>query len=138
MAHVDDCHLVEVRTVFDERGSISFVEAGVDFAFPVRRAYWTYGVPAQASRAGHAHRRLQQLYVAVAGSFTVHLDDGCQQRVVMLDRPDRGLLMTPGIWRELHDFSPGACLLVLASELFDEADYIREHARFQSWVRGAG
>lgn len=135
MAHVDDCKSVELRTIYDHRGSISFVESGVDFEFPVKRAYWTYDVPSRASRAGHSHRRLRQLYVAISGSFDVHLDDGEQQRIVALRHPNEGLLMVPGIWRELHGFSSNACLLVLASELFDESDYIREHADFMAWVK---
>jgi WxcM-like, C-terminal len=133
--HVEDCRSVELRTVFDHRGSISFVESGVDFSFPIKRAYWTYDVPSRASRAGHAHRGLRQLYVAISGSFQVHLDDGVHQRVVALSHPNEGLLMVPGIWRELHGFSSNACLLVLASELFDEADYIREHTDFMRWVQ---
>ena len=134
MAHVNDCRSVELRTVDDHRGSISFVESGVDFEFPVQRVYWTYDVPSRATRAGHSHRRLQQLYIAISGSFDVHLDDGEHQRVVPLRHPNEGLLMVPGIWRELHNFSSNACLLVLASALFDESDYIREHADFQRWV----
>ncbi len=134
-AHVDDCRLVELRTVYDHRGSISFVESGVDFEFPIKRAYWTYDVPSRASRAGHAHLKLRQLYVAMSGSFQVHLDDGVNQRIVTLSHPNEGLLMVPGIWRELHGFSSNACLLVLASELFDESDYIREHADFMRWFR---
>jgi len=134
LAHVDDCRLVQIRTIHDERGSISFAETGVDFDFPILRAYWTYGVPPGASRAGHAHLQLHQLYVAVTGAFDVSMDDGTHQRTVRLTHPGEGLLMTPGIWRELHHFTPGAGLLVLASALFDEADYIREHADFMRWV----
>ena len=135
MPHVDDCRLMDLRTIHDQRGAISFVEAGVDVPFRVERVYWTYDVPSRASRAGHAHRTLYQLYVAMSGSFDVHLDDGRQQRVVTLRHPNEGLLMVPGIWRDLHGFSSNACLMVLASQLFDEADYIREHDQFLQWVR---
>ncbi len=135
MPHVDDCRPVELRTVYDHRGSISFVESGIDFEFPIKRAYWTYDVPSRASRAGHAHRALRQLYVAISGAFQVHLDDGVHRRVVTLSHPNEGLLMVPGIWRELHGFSSNACLLVLASELFDESDYIRDHGDFMRWVQ---
>lgn len=132
--HVDDCRVVSLRSVLDYRGAISFVESGVDFDFPVKRVYWTYDVPAQASRAGHAHRQLLQLYVAVAGSFEVFLDDGLHQRTVPLGHPDKGLLIVPGIWREVHHFSNHACLLSLASEHYDENDYIRLHTVFRQWV----
>ena len=132
--HVDDCRVVELRTVYDHRGSISFCESGVDIEFPVKRVYWTYDVPSRASRAGHAHRQLQQLYVAVSGSFQVHVDDGERERVITLSHPNEGLLISPGLWRELHGFSSNACLLVLASELFDESDYIRDRDDFRRWV----
>lgn len=132
---VDDCRLVELRTVYDHRGSICFCEQGVDIEFPIRRVYWTYDVPSRASRAGHAHRQLRQLYVAVSGSFQVHLDDGVSQKVITLSHPNEGLLMVPGVWRELHGFSSNACLMVLASDLFDEADYIRTHEAFTAWVK---
>jgi hypothetical protein len=136
---VDDCLLVELRTVFDHRGSLSFVEAGVDVAFEIRRVYWVYDVPSRASRAGHSHRALRQLYVAMSGAFRVHLDDGWQQREVLMSNPNQGLLITPGIWRELHEFSSNACLLVLASDHFEEADYIRDHAEFMRAARsGSG
>ncbi|MFZ2986733.1 sugar 3,4-ketoisomerase [Ideonella sp.] len=135
MAHISDCRSVELRTVYDHRGSISFVESGRDFEFPVKRVYWTYDVPSRASRAGHAHRKLLQLYIAISGSFDVHLDDGVNQSVIALRHPNEGLLMSPGIWRELRNFSSNACLLVLASEHFDEDDYIREHAAFMQWVQ---
>lgn len=134
-AHVDGCKLLDLRTVYDHRGSISFVESGVDIGFEVKRVYWTYDVPSRASRAGHAHRQLRQLYVAVSGSFQVHLDDGVNQKVIALRHPNEGLLMVPGVWRELHGFSSNACLMVLASEHFDETDYLREHVDFMAWVQ---
>lgn len=135
MAHVDDCRLTPLRTVYDERGALSFVEGGTDVPFEVRRVYWTYDVPSRASRAGHAHRTLKQLYVAMSGAFEVHLDDGSRQRVQRLAHPNEGLLIGPGIWREIRNFSSGSCLMVLASAPFDEADYIREHAAFVAWTQ---
>ncbi|HSI59804.1 MAG TPA: FdtA/QdtA family cupin domain-containing protein [Ideonella sp.] len=134
MAHVDDCRLIELRTVYDQRGSISFVESGVDVPFEFLRAYWTYDVPSRATRAGHAHKSLRQLYVAMSGSFDVHLDDGANQRVVRLAHPNEALLMGPGIWREIHNFSSNACLMVLASTHYNEADYLRTHEEFMAWV----
>lgn len=135
MASVDDCKRVEIRSIFDHRGTIAIVEAGVDIDFEIRRIYWTFDIPSRASRAGHAHRQLRQLYCAVSGSFDIHLDDGYRQREVRLQRPDEGLLMTPGIWREINNFSSNACLLVAASEHFAEDDYIRDHPAFLAAVR---
>lgn len=130
MASVDDCRLLDIRTVFDHRGTIAIVENEIDIGFEIKRVYWTFDIPSQAVRAGHAHRSLQQLYVAVSGSFEVQLDDGQRQSSVRLYRPDQGLLLVPGIWREISHFSSNACLLVMASALYDEADYIREHRDF--------
>ncbi|MDB5971546.1 MAG: WxcM-like protein [Hydrocarboniphaga sp.] len=130
MATVDDCRLMDIRTVFDHRGTIAIVESELDVGFPIRRVYWTFDIPSQAVRAGHAHRALQQVYVAASGSFEVLLDDGERQSSIRLYRPDQGLLLVPGIWREISHFSSNACLLVIASELYDEADYIRDHADF--------
>jgi dTDP-4-dehydrorhamnose 3,5-epimerase-like enzyme len=134
MAHVDDCQLFDLRSVFDHRGTIAIVEAGQDIGFEIQRMYWTFDIPSRATRAGHAHRALRQLYVAVSGSFDVHLYDGRNQRVVHLSRPDQGLTLGPGIWRELTRFSSNACLLVAASAHYDEADYIRELPDFQRLV----
>ena len=130
MASVDDCRLMDIRTVFDHRGTIAITEGGIDLGFEIKRVYWTFDIPSKATRAGHAHRTLQQLYVAVSGSFEVQLDDGVRQSGVRLYRPDQGLLLVPGIWREISHFSSNACLLVMASEHYDEADYIREHRDF--------
>ena len=134
MASVDDCKLIDIRSVYDQRGVLAFVEGGIDVAFEIRRTYWMFDIPSRTARAGHAHRTLRQLYVAVSGSFDVSLDDGRGVRSVRLSRPDQGLTLVPGIWREIVNFSSNACLLVLASELFDEADYVRDRAQFQRLV----
>jgi WxcM-like, C-terminal len=136
MASVDDCKLLEIRSVFDQRGVLAFVESGVDVGFEIRRIYWMFDIPSRTTRAGHAHRTLRQLYVAISGSFEVALDDGRRVRRVRLSRPDQGLTLGPGIWREIDNFSSNACLLVLASELFDENDYVRDRAQFQQLADG--
>jgi hypothetical protein len=131
MAIIADCRLIEIRSVLDSRGSISFVEGGLDIPFEIKRVYLTHDIPSRASRAGHAHRRLRQLYIAASGAFEVNLDDGRETRTVALNRPSIGLLIGPGIWRELVNFSSNACLVVLASDLYDEGDYIRDHDAFR-------
>jgi hypothetical protein len=128
--HVDDCQLLDIRTIFDHRGSISFIEAGIDIGFPIRRVYWTYDVPSRSTRAGHAHYRLEQIYVAISGSFDVLMDDGKMTRTIHMNHPDIGLALRPGIWRKIINFSSNACLMVLASDLYDESDYIRDYNEF--------
>ena len=128
---VSDCHIVELdRHHSARKGDICVVENGQTVPFDTKRLYYLYDVPGGVSRGGHAHKGLYQLIFAASGSFTVTLDDGCTKRSYTLNRPYRGLLVKPGIWRELDDFSSGSVCLVLASEKYDEADYIRTYEEF--------
>ena len=128
---VYDCNIIELdRHHSDRKGDISVVENGVTIPFDTKRIYYLYDVPGGVSRGGHAHKGLYQLIFAISGSFTVTLDDGNVKRTFTLNRPYQGLLVKPGIWRELDDFSSGSVCLVLASEKYDEADYIREYEKF--------
>lgn len=130
---VYDCTLLELDKHHHEKGSITVVENGETVPFQVRRAYYLYDVPGGESRGGHAHRNLYQLIVAASGSFNVTLDDGNVKRTFTLNRPYYGLLVVPGIWRELDDFSSGSVCLVLASEVYDESDYIRDYGEYKRY-----
>lgn len=128
---VYDCTLIELDQHHSERkGNISVVENIRTVPFEVKRVYYLYDVPGGVGRGGHAHRDLQQLIVAVSGSFTVTLDDGNVKRSFFMNRPYLGLLVKPGIWRVLEDFSSGSVCMVLASEKYDENDYIRDYQKF--------
>ena len=128
---VYDCSIIELNKHHSPRkGNLSVVENGVTLPFDVRRVYYLYDVPGGESRGAHAHRELSQLIVAVSGSFKVTLDDGTNKRSFVLNRPYQGLYVTPGLWRELDDFSSGSVCLVLASEVYQEADYIRDYNEF--------
>lgn len=128
---VFDCRMVELdKHHSDRKGNLSVVENGKDVPFDVNRIYYLYDVPSGESRGGHAHKALYQLIVAASGSFAVTLDDGKDKRIFMLNRPYQGLLVVPGIWRTLDDFSTGSVCLVLASEKYDEEDYIRDYKDF--------
>lgn len=128
---VNDCHLIELdKHHSDRKGNLSVVENGKDVPFSVKRVYYLYDVPGGESRGGHAHKALYQLIVAASGSFSVTLDDGKDKKIVALKRPYEGLFVVPGIWRTLDDFSSGSVCMVLASERYDEADYIRDYKRF--------
>lgn len=127
---VYDCNIIEMDQHHHETGNLTVVENNKTIPFAVKRAYYHYDVPGGASRGGHAHKELYQLIVAVSGSFTVTLDDGNVKRTFTLNRPYQGLYIVPGIWRTLEDFSSGSVCLVLASEKYSEADYIRSYDEF--------
>ena len=132
---IADCRLLELPRFSDERGSLSVVESNGLIPFEIRRVYYLYDIPAGQVRAAHGHRTLQQLIVALSGSFDLKLDDGFGTRTFRMDRPDRGVYVPPGIWRELSEFSGGSVCMVLASELFDEADYLRKYEDFHAFAR---
>ena len=134
-ATVYDCTIIELDKHHHGNGNISVVENGVTVPFDVRRAYYLYDVPGGESRGGHAHKDLKQLIIAASGSFTVTLDDGSVKRTFALNRPYQGLLIVPGIWRTLEDFSSGSVCLVLASEKYDENDYINNYDEFKNYKK---
>ena len=131
---VFDCYMIELdKHHSDRKGNLSVVEDGKDLPFPIKRVYYLYDVPGGESRGGHAHKALFQLIVAVSGSFSVTLDDGSDKKTFVLKQPYQGLYVVPGIWRTLDDFSSGSVCLVLASEKYEEGDYIRDYAEFLNY-----
>lgn len=134
MTTVYDCSMIELsKHHSDRKGNISVVENEISVPFDVKRTFYLYDVPGGESRGGHAHKGLHQLIVAVSGSFSVTLDDGSIKRTYILNRPYQGLLVVPGIWCTLDDFSSGAVCMVLASEGYSEDDYIRSYEDFISF-----
>ena len=127
---VSEAKIIDIPKIEDRRGNLSVVEEYNHVSFHIARAYWLYDVPGGESRGGHAHRRLKQLLIAVSGSFTVTLDDGHERRKFLLNHPYQGMVIETGIWRTLDDFSSGAVCLVLASEVYDESDYIYDYQEF--------
>lgn len=125
---VYDCTMIELdKHHSDRKGNITVVENGMTIPFDVKRAYYLYDIPGGEERGAHAHKELSQLIIAASGSFDVVLDDGKVKRTFTLNRPYQGLLVVPGIWRELRDFSSGSVCLVLASMLYQSEDYIRDY-----------
>ena len=121
---IDECQIVELPKFTDARGSLSFVQKGPHLPFDIQRVYYLYDAPRDAIRGGHAHKELEQIIIAISGSFSLSLNDGRAEKTVHLTRPDQGLYICPRIWRDLTDFSEGVTCLALASLPYDPDDYI--------------
>lgn len=124
--------LVPIPKIQDARGNLSVIEGDL-LPFTLKRVYYLYDVPSGSERGGHAHIDQQELLIALSGSFDVVLNDGCDKKIVTLNKPNEGLLIPTGIWRELQNFSSGSVCLVIASDVFSERDYIRDYGTFVSF-----
>lgn len=129
-----DYELIDLPRHLDRRGNLSVVENGINIPFDIKRVYYIYDVPGGEGRGGHAHSRLKEFLIAVSGSFTLCLNDGFKKERILLNKPYQGLLINPGIWRTLEDFSSGAVVLVLASDYYDESEYIRRYKDFKKFA----
>ncbi len=134
---LNDCKLVDLPKISDPHGNLSFIEAGKDIPFDIKRVYYLYDVPGGSDRGSHAHKNLHQFIVAMSGSFDVLLDDGKKKKRFHLNRSYNGLYVCPMMWRYLDNFSSGAVCMVLASSHYDEADYIRDYSDFISLIKQA-
>ncbi len=119
----------------DDRGQLVAIEEFKDIPFSVKRVYYIYDTKDGVRRGFHAHKKLEQILICVHGSCKIHLDNGTETEEVLLDKPYEGLYISNNMWREMYDFSEGTVLLVLASELYTEADYIRNYDEFLKFVR---
>ena len=125
-----NCKSIELPKISDHRGNLTFIEGGQPIPFEIQRVYYLYDVPGGAERAGHAHKKLQQLFIAMSGSFDLVLDDGVGKKTFHLNRSYYGIYVCPMIWRELNNFSSGSVCMVLASEYYYESDYYRDYSEF--------
>ena len=134
---IENCHMIELPRIQDPRGNLTFIEGQNHIPFNIQRVYYLYDVPGGAERGGHAHKGLEQLIIAMSGSFDVIIDDGKDKKRIHLNRSHNGLYICPMIWRELDNFSSGSVCMVLASNLYDEDDYYRDYAVFMRARCGA-
>jgi len=126
--------IIDIPKINNTRGNIGVIENDT-IPFDVKRVYYLFDVPSGAKRGGHAHKKLKQVLIAIAGSFDVVLKNGKSKEIITLNRPDKGLLIENNIWRELENFSSGSGCLVLASEEFSENDYIRSYKDYLSFIK---
>lgn len=127
---INDCKIIQLSKIHNRSGNITIIENNLDIPFEVKRIYYLYDIPSSENRGGHAHKELYQLIVGASGSFNIKLNDGVHEKKIFLNKPDFGLLIVPGIWRDLNDFSSGSVCLVFASEVYSENDYIRDYVQF--------
>ncbi|WP_309610109.1 FdtA/QdtA family cupin domain-containing protein [Flavobacterium sp.] len=129
MSKLSHIKLIELPVIEDARGNLAFIQEGF-LSFNFKRVYYLYDVPSSAHRGGHSHIDQNEVLIALSGSFEVIVDDGLDKKSYFLNKPNTGLHITPGIWRELGNFSSGAICMVLNSDIFKEEDYIRDYVDF--------
>ena len=127
---IDLCKIIDLSKISNPSGNLTFIENNNHIPFAIQRVYYMYDVPGGAYRGAHAHKNLEQLIIAMSGSFDIEIDDGETKRRFHLNRPYYGLYIPPMMWRFLDNFSSGVVCMVLASDVFDEADYIRDYSQF--------
>ena len=132
---VNDCKIIQLSKIHNRAGNITIIENNLDIPFEVKRIYYLYDIPSNETRGGHGHRELYQLVIGASGSFYINLNDGVNDKKIFLNRPDVGLLIVPGIWRDLSDFSSGSVCLVFASKIYSESDYIRNYQDFLNYKK---
>lgn len=130
MTTVNDIQMIKLPVVEDSRGNLAFIQNDV-LPFNFKRVYYLFDVPSTSHRGGHSHIHQNQILIALSGSFEVVIHDGLEQKSILLNKPNVGLQIVPGLWRELQNFSSGAVCLVIAEDVFDESDYIRDFETFQ-------
>ena len=134
MTTIQDVKIIDIPKIVDSqgRGKLSVIEKNI-IPFDIMRVYYLYDVPSDAYRGGHAHKNLIQFMIPLSGSFEVLVDDGNSKKKIMLNKPNKGLLIPLGIWREMDNFSSGAICMVLASDYFEEEDYFRKYSEFKKF-----
>ena len=136
MMDIDSCRIIDFQNQIDERGGLVIAEAFREIPFEIKRVFYSFNIPDRKSRGAHAHRTCFQVLIAPSGQFTVEVRDGVRTKMIVMSDPLKGLLIPPGIWASELEFEPNAICLVLASDLYDESDYIRSFDEYLEYVKG--
>lgn len=134
MGLLEKVQVFEFSKICDPRGNLSFIEEGLHVPFPIRRVFYIYDVPGGECRGGHAHKTNSTVLIAVSGSFDLKLSDGKEERVITLNRANKGVLIPPGVWDSMHNFTTGTVCLALCSHHYEEEDYIRDLDEYMDYI----
>ena len=132
---LEEVKIIDLPKISDVRGNLTFIESNKHIPFDIKRVYYIYDIPGGESRGGHAHKKLQQFLIAMSGSFEIILDDGRAKKSFYLNRAYYGLYIPRLIWRDIQNFSSGAVCMCLASDYYDEKDYIRDYNEFKKYIK---
>lgn len=135
MSPLDNVRILEFPKICDPRGNLSFIEGGCHVPFAIKRVFYIYDVPGGATRGAHAHKENYTVLIALAGSFDLHLSDGEKEMIIPLNRATKGVLIPPGVWDSMHNFTTGTLCLALCSRYYEEEDYIRDYDEYLSYIR---
>ena len=136
MNPIDSCQIFNLKKISDPRGNLTVIESQKDIPFEIKRIYYIYDVPGGESRGAHGHKTLEQIIIAISGSFDVNVDTGKERKTFMLNRAYFGLYLPKMVWRDINNFSSGSVCLVLASDFYKENDYIRDYGEFLKLTEG--
>ena len=131
---VSDCKIINLPLIEDIRGNLTFIESNKHIDFEIKRVYYLYSVPKNQSRAGHAHKKLNQIIICLTGSVEILIDDGDRKKIIMLSDPAKGLLLKPKVWREIKFIEEKSICLCLADQFYEESDYLRKYDDFKNFV----
>lgn len=135
MSPLDKVRILEFPKIGDPRGNLSFIEGGVHIPFSIKRIFYIYDVPGGATRGAHAHRENHTILIAISGSLDLHLSDGEEERIITLNRATKGVLIPPGVWDSMHNFTTGTVCLALCSNYYEEEDYIRDYDQYLKFIK---
>lgn len=135
MSPLDNVRIFEFPKVSDPRGNLTFIEEAVNVPFAIKRVFYIYDIPGGVTRGGHGHKSNLEVLICITGAMDLILNDGIRERVIHFNRSNTGVLIPPGVWISMQNFTSGTVLLAVNSEYYDEGDYIRDYSEFQQYVK---